>query len=447
MGVAELDRILKQVVEKATLDVSVEGEISGLRVVSSGHAYFTLKDEREDAAIDAVMYRGAPARSRHILTDGARIVVRGHATVYMSRGRLQLVAESATLAGRGALLEALERLKEKLHAEGLFAEARKRPLPTHPKWIGVATSGDGAAIHDIAKVAFHRGSARIVLARTLVQGSLAPQSIVNALAQLQRLADIDVIILGRGGGSADDLAAYNDEAVARAVAACRVPVVSAVGHEIDVSLTDLVADARAATPSQAAELLVADEEAFREMLRHFSARMHRALERGLSDWRGDVARSVVSIRRMYDDVAALSQRNDELSMRLRAAMSRQLLQTRTMLERTHRRLAGRHPKAVVLAARAQLAPLRVRLGAGMRPHLSGSRRTLAESMARLEALSPLRVLSRGYAIATDASGRIVRDSRTLQRGDGFVLRVEHGSLCAAVTMADHEAQTGETNER
>ncbi|HEX9298425.1 MAG TPA: exodeoxyribonuclease VII large subunit, partial [Polyangiaceae bacterium] len=251
-SVADLDRRLKRAVEGASIAVWVEGEVSNAKPAPSGHVYFCLKDEREDAIIECVMYRSAPVRARRLIVDGARVQLRGRATVWAPRGRLQFIGDVARPAGRGALLEALENLKNRLWAEGLFAPDRKRPLPSHPALIGVVTSASGAAIHDIAKVAFRRGGARIVLSATVVQGQNAAMRVIHALDRLERLPDLDVIIVGRGGGSSDDLMVFNEEAVVRRVAACRVPVVSAVGHEVDITLTDLAADARAATPSQAA---------------------------------------------------------------------------------------------------------------------------------------------------------------------------------------------------
>ena len=245
--VAELGRRLRGLLEGETLGLWVEGEVSGVRVVPSGHAYFTLKDEREDAAIDCVMYRTAPVRARKLLADGERLVLGGKVTFWPPRGRTQLVVDRAKPAGRGALLEALARLKEKLASEGLFDPAKKRPLPAEPRIVGVVTSAGGAAIHDIVKVAFRRGPVHIVLAPAQVQGQGAAAQIARALGELTRFPGIDAIVVGRGGGSSDDLSAFNDEALVRAVRACPVPVVSAVGHEIDVSLVDLAADVRAST--------------------------------------------------------------------------------------------------------------------------------------------------------------------------------------------------------
>src|SRR5260221_10548724 len=210
-SVAELDRRLKRAVEGSSADVWVEGEVSGAKPAPSGHVYFALKDEREDAILECVMYRSSPVRARRLITDGARVQLRGRATVWAPRGRLQFIGELARPAGRGALLEALENLKNKLLAEGIFAPERKRPLPPHPVVIGVVTSASGAAIHDIAKVAFRRGGVRIILSPTIVQGQSAAMCVVEAIDRLERMAELDGIIVGRGGGSAQDLIVFHAE--------------------------------------------------------------------------------------------------------------------------------------------------------------------------------------------------------------------------------------------
>lgn len=433
ISVGELDRRLKRLIEGNTADVQVEGEISGLKEPASGHAYFTLKDEREDAAIDAIMYRTAPPRSRRLLKEGARVVLIGRATVYAPRGKLQFTADSARLAGRGALLEALERLKEKLAGEGLFAEERKRPLPVEPRLIGVVTSADGAAIHDIVTVAFRRAPVRILLASAPVQGPGAAPRIARAIALLERVPGIEAIIVGRGGGSADDLSAFNDEELVRCIAACRVPVVSAVGHEIDVSLTDLVADARAATPSQAAELLVPDARARALTIEHLRARMTRALAHTLRDGRSTLERQATRLGTPARLLAERRQGLDDARQRMSVALRRAVAAQRGEITRAERRLYARHPRAVLASARAALGPERARLDAVMLRRLSHLREGLAGSAARLHALSPLAVLGRGYAIATGPSGRAILDAKDVREGDAVRVRVREGVFEARVT--------------
>ena len=432
ISVGELDRRLKRLIEGDTAGVYVEGEVSGLREVASGHIYFTLKDEQEEASIDAVMYRTAPSRSKRLLADGARVVLIGRATVYAPRGRLQFTADEARPAGRGALLEALERLKEKLAGEGLFASEKKRPLPADPRIIGVVTSRSGAALHDIIKVASRRGRVRVVLAPSPVQGAGAAAQMVRALELLAQVPGIEAIILGRGGGSADDLAAFNDELLVRKVAASRVPIISAVGHEIDTTLTDLAADARAATPSQAAELLVADAEARADALDHLRVRLERSFERRLDADRAALERLQARLgtpRRLLDE----HRRDvDDALERIEDAVRAGLAAKKSELGKLERRLAARHPSAVIAEARAALGPLSVRLGAAARWRLAARRREIGEAVARLDALSPLAVLARGYAITQSASGAAVRDAAEVTPGDIVNVRVHRGTLVARV---------------
>ena len=454
LSVADLDRRLKRVVEGATEKVRVAGEVSNLKKHASGHSYFTLKDEEEDASIDCVMYRTAPARARMLLEDGARVVLQGRATVFVPRGRLQLIADGAELEGRGALLEALERLKEKLAAEGLFDRERKRPLPRDAKVIGVVTSGDGAAIHDIIKVAFQRGAVRIVLARAPVQGRDAAPKIARALATLSRLREVEAIIVGRGGGSADDLLAFNEEVIVREAARCRVPVVSAVGHEVDVSLLDLVADARAATPSQAAEMLVPDAAARRAELAHVAQRMRRALMQEIGSARSDLALREGRLSTFQRALAERQQWVDDAMARMEKEVVRRVGQERSSLAQMDRALWSRHPRAVLAAARAAIEPaaqrlapatsarivtarrdldvLSSRLARAVEKRLDAERGELSRAAGRLDALSPLAVLSRGYAIATDERGRAVRSAQEVKPGQRLEVRVHDGAIRAQV---------------
>ncbi|MDC0743600.1 exodeoxyribonuclease VII large subunit [Polyangium mundeleinium] len=440
LSVAALDQRLRRAVEHASQDVRVLGEVGGFRLHSSGHAYFTLKDEREDALINCVMYKTAAPRARKLLADGARVVLTGRATVYAPRGQLQFSVSDVRPVGRGALLEALERLKQKLAGEGVFAAERKRALPVDPAVIGVVTSGNGAAIHDIVTVSFRRGAPRILLARATVQGPGAAQSMARALDQLARVPDVEVVILGRGGGSAEDLSAFNDEALVRKVASFPVPVVSAVGHEVDVTLTDLAADARAATPSQAAELLVADRVERRKQLKHLYTRIARATRQAIERRRVVVDRLARSIGSPEDLLAVRQQKLDELTLKLGREMERAASRRKEELSQIERRLAERHPRAVIAVARAAIGPLEVRLVAAERRRIERLRTTLGRHAARLDALSPLGVLARGYAIATTTSGRAVRAAKEVAVGESITVRVHEGALRAEVTAVIDPAE-------
>ncbi len=443
ISVADLDRKLRRVVETATVGAWVQGEITGLRVAASGHAYFCLKDEREDAVIEAVAYRDAALRARSLLSDGARVIVRGKATVWAPRGRLQLVADSVRSAGRGALLEALEKLKQRLADEGLFSLERKRPVPSDARVVGVVTSASGAVIHDIIKVAFRRGAARILLSPTLVQGEQAPMAIVAALDRLERVGGLDVIIFGRGGGSSDDLMAFNDERVVRRVAACRVPTVSAVGHEVDITLTDLVADARASTPSQAAEMVVADSVNQQRTLAMLRERLRRAVRTRLAEDQTVLERLA---RRLGDPRLLIAERQqlvDDTIQRLCAAMRVAIQRRKSQHERLQRRLVARHPRAVVAQARGRIHALRLGLESAMKSHVASRRAGLNDRLGRLRALSPLSVLARGYAIATDAQGAAIRDARQVRPQDRIAIRLHAGSLVTEVLAAALEPEQSE----
>ena len=431
--VAELDRRLRRAVEAATGAFWVEGEVTSLKQAASGHAYFCLKDEREDAVIDCVMYRFDAQRARKHLVEGARLQLWGRATVWAPRGRMQLVGNFARAAGKGALLEALEALKQRLFAEGLFAPERKRPLPADPRVVGVVTSAHGAAFHDVRSVAFRRGHVRLVLAPAQVQGDGAPESIVAALDLLERYPGLDVAIVGRGGGSGEDLMAFNDERVVRRVARFAVPVVSAVGHEVDVTLTDLAADVRAATPSQAAELVVPDDRARRDALVRQRLSLLRAVSSRLELERARLGHLRASLGDPRFILIERQQELDELRERLRRRAARLLQTERLRVGTLERRLAARHPRSVLARARAALGPLEVRLEAAEARRLRAAASRLGESAARLDALSPLTVLGRGYAIATRADGRALRSATEARVGETIEVRLARGRLNAAVT--------------
>ncbi len=438
LSVAELDRAIRGAVDESfARAVWVEGEVADARHVPSGHLYFCLKDEREDAAIDVVVYRSSVTpRVRALCTDGARVRLRGKPTFWAPRGRLQFVADRAQAVGRGALLEALEKLKAKLAAEGLFAPERKRLLPSEPRVIGVVTSPGGAVIHDVCRVAFRRGGARILLAPAQVQGVGAVESICRALSQLQRMNDVDVIVVGRGGGSADDLGAFNEEAVVRAVAACRVPVVSAVGHDVDVTLVDFAADARAATPSQAAEMVVPDRAARRELLRRTALHLTRAMRTRLAE--GHVAFARLA-RRLGDPrlaIAAHQQTLDDRVARLASCSRASIARRRDAVARAQHRLAYLHPRAVIGRERSEVTRLRHRLSGLWSASHERRAGSLRQATARLDALSPLKVLARGYSIATRDDGRAVSAVTDVGAGDAIQVRVRDARIHARVTAVE-----------
>ncbi len=432
--VSELTVRLKAALEEAFPAVWVEGEISNLRTPGSGHAYFTLKDE--GAQLSAVLFRGRGRRVRFDLEDGMQVLAFGGLDVYAARGQYQLVVEMMEPKGLGALQLAFEQLKRKLEAEGLFDEGRKRTLPAFPRVIGVVTSPTGAAIRDILNIIGRRfGDLRILIAPVRVQGDEAPGEIVKALADLQTVPDLDVVIVGRGGGSIEDLWAFNDEGVARAIAACRVPVISAVGHETDFTIADFVADQRAPTPSAAAELVVREKLAVIETLADLYARLKQALTAQVATSRDRV--EFLSRRRVLTDPARalrdLHRRLDELQGRLRLGLRSSQRQIRHRVALATGALRSRNPLARIAGGAALLVQLRGRLVASAAHSLKASRSRFAETVGRLESLSPLGVLARGYSLTRLPSGAVVRSAGQVAVGDPLEILLYQGVLGARVT--------------
>jgi exodeoxyribonuclease VII large subunit len=432
--VSELTAGIKGTLEGAFPAVWVEGEISNLRVPSSGHAYFTLKDE--GAQLSAVLFRGRGRRVRFEPEDGMHVLAFGGLDVYAARGQYQLVVELMEPQGLGALQLAFEQLKRKLEAEGLFDDGRKRKLPVYPRVIGIVTSPTGAAIRDMLNIIGRRfGDLRILIAPVRVQGDGAPAEIVQALINLQEMVELDVIVVGRGGGSIEDLWAFNDESVARAIVACRVPVISAVGHETDFTIADFVADLRAPTPSGAAELVVREKLAVIERLVDLYARLKQAVTADVTAQRERL--QFLARRRVLTDPARalrdLYRRLDDLQGRLRLGLRAGQRQIRHRLALLTQALSARNPAARISADIALLGQLRGRLLSGAAHGVQASRARFATSVGRLESLSPLAVLSRGYSVTRLPSGALVRSAAQARSGDLLEILLHQGALGARVT--------------
>jgi exodeoxyribonuclease VII large subunit len=346
--VSELTRRIREKLEAAFSDVWITGEISGLRVPPSGHIYFTLKDK--DAQIKAVFFRSGNRYLKFAPKDGMEVILRGRVTVYDPRGEYQVVAEYMEPKGIGALQLAFLQLKEKLEKEGLFDQIRKRPLPIHPRRVGVVTSPTGAAIRDILNVLGRRApGVKILIAPATVQGASAPSEIASAISDLNKTDGVDVMIVGRGGGSVEDLAAFNTEVVARAIASSRIPVISAVGHETDFTIADFAADLRAPTPSAAAEVVAKNEEDMVDALRSLQGRLVYAVLQGHRRLRERVCaekRALINpMRRLHDHALRL----DELSGRLTSAQARLILAIKNRAESLSRALSLLEPLAPLKA--------------------------------------------------------------------------------------------------
>jgi exodeoxyribonuclease VII large subunit len=432
VSVSELSARLKSTVERTFTGLAVEGEISNCRQWSSGHVYFTLKDDY--AQIRAVVFRMTARQLKFRPEDGMRVIAYGRISVYEVKGEYQLIVDALEPHGLGALQAAFEQLKRKLQAEGLFEAARKRPLPVFPRRIGVVTSLDGAAVRDIVRVICHRHpTARIVIRAARVQGDGAAIDLVRALRVVSRVNEVDVVILGRGGGSAEDLWAFNDEALARAIAACPVPVISAVGHEVDFTIADFVADVRAATPSNAAELVVDRADNFRTRIERATARLLQVLRYGEERRRQYTERLDLRLHRWPVRVVMRDRDRQELMLRLTHAMRDRLGRQAQHFDGVRRRLERRDVRRIAadLTTRIVRADARLRELVTARRHAWESRvRALA---AQLDAMSPLAVLGRGYAVCWNESRTsIIRSAHAVARGESVRVTLAEGELACRV---------------
>jgi exodeoxyribonuclease VII large subunit len=403
LTVAALTRACSRLLEERVGFVWVEGEVSGLKIPGSGHVYFNLKDRA--AQVPAVMWRRDAMRLRFRLEEGMRIVVRGKPSVYPEQGRFQLLVETAEPTGLGAAALALEQLKKKLGALGYFDPAKKRRLPRFPRRIGVVTSQTGAAVRDIIRAIDRRFPTPIVVAPTRVQGEQAGIEIAWAIRRVSKIRGVDVIIVGRGGGSSEDLSAFNEECVVREIAVCPVPVISAVGHEVDVTLADLAADVRAATPTAAGEIAVPDRAALADELAALEKRIGRATRTRIDGQRARLDRPLA---------------------RAEALVRGRIHGGNRALEALQRRLQD--PRARLGADRARLDALLARAAQAMRAQLSRRKAALGAAASGLDAMSPLRVLDRGYAIARLPDGTVVTKRAQVAPGDRLDVRVADGEI-------------------
>jgi exodeoxyribonuclease VII large subunit len=436
LTVRELVSQIKKLVEKNYDFVWVEGEVSGLRRPGSGHLYFSLKDS--DASLRAVLFRHQAAMLRFALEDGLKVLCQGRVSVYGPRGDLQLVVDTVEPQGAGALALAFEQIKKRLEAEGLFAAERKQALPDLPKRIAVVTSPTGAAIRDFLNVLHRRfAGVEVAIYPVLVQGDEAPKQMIQAIEDLTEWAWPEVIVLTRGGGSPEDLWAFNDESLARAIAACPIPIVSAVGHEIDLSISDMVADLRAPTPSAAAELLVKPQAELAGRLAGLSARLVQSGARLISRRRAELtalSRGLVDPRRRLADKRL---RVDDLLSRAASAMRAGLHDKARDLWSGREGLMEQRPDHRLAVTKARLVELTHRLGGAGVQEITSRRALLDGLNGRLRALSPLAVLGRGYALAIGPDGKVLRDAAQTNVGDVLNLRLAKGALTAEVLEKDN----------
>ena len=444
LSVSQLTRQVKNLLEMQISYIWVSGEISNWRVSPAGHAYFTLKDK--DAQVDAVIFRGKLMAVKFGPENGLEIIVHGLVTVYEKRGTYQIVCDEMQPKGLGALQLAFEKLRKKLEAEGLFAEEIKKPLPLFPRRIGIVTSPTGAAIRDILNVLRRRfANVHVIIYPARVQGDEAAPEIAEGIRMLDAWG-VDVMIVGRGGGSLEDLWPFNEEIVVRAVYEAKTPIVSAVGHEIDFTLCDFAADLRAPTPSAAAELVVREQSAMagrvNELRQRLAASVGRSLEQARHRLR--IAQSSYVFQRPEELVRQRRQRSDDLRMRLESAQDDHVSGLRLRLDRATRSLALLSPENQLRRAHENLSALHARLNQSSGTMLERMHARYRPLLGRLHALSPLAILSRGYALAWKLPEQtLVRSASQLALGDNVALRFGSGGAHVVVKSIE-ESSDGRT---
>ncbi len=440
--VSELTSQLRIEVERGFSDLWVEGEISDLRAAASGHLYFTLKDE--SAQLSVVMFRRQAGMLRFRPEDGLHILLRGKLSVYEQRGSVQIVAEHLEVMGAGSLQLAFEQVKRQLQREGLFDAERKKPLPAFPHCVGIVTSPSGAVIRDFLNVAGRRHSAlHVLLYPALVQGDAAAAEVAAGILHFNRTREVDVIVIARGGGSLEDLAPFNSEFLARAIANSTLPVVSAVGHETDFTIADFVADLRAPTPSAAAELITTAQHRIEEQVEELSLRLHRAVRYALIQARERFGRLSVpaALARLQDGLNRRQQRVDELGYRMEALLRRQVQTAGQRVQHVSASLIRHDVRHRLKLSAERLDSLTGRLIHAQTAAATMHGARLLALKRNLNSLSPLGVLARGYALVYDEEGKLLRNASHTQAGRLLTTRLAQGSVQSRVTQTSQEQTT------
>lgn len=427
-SVSEINQNIRQILEGEFSLIWIRGEISNFKPHSSGHWYFSIKDKKSQ--MNALMFRGFNAKLKFRPQDGQEVLIRGKITVYEPRGNYQLFCEVLEPIGAGALQLAFEELKRKLYKEGLFDAARKRPLPILPKHIALVTSPTGAAVRDMLNVLARRfKGVNITIVPAVVQGDRAPESIIEGLRRANLLPDVDVLIVGRGGGSTEDMWCFNDEGVARAIVASRVPVISAVGHEIDFTIADFVADLRAPTPSAAAELVIKNASDLVEKVFSKRNRLLLAIKNSFISFKKHVEhneRRLVDPQRKLQDFAI---RNDELTQRLEQATLRYMKDRRLQISLGQQKLGS--PLERIQRLKQDVNILMQKVTSLMQRVLEANFSKFSRSAAILDSLSPLKVVERGYSI-TKKNNKIIKDAKELSQGESIDITFSKGRVEALV---------------
>ncbi|WNN47591.1 exodeoxyribonuclease VII large subunit [Siccibacter colletis] len=425
--VSRLNQTVRLLLEQEMGQVWISGEISNFTQPASGHWYFTLKDDT--AQVRCAMFRNSNRRVTFRPQHGQQVLVRANITLYEPRGDYQIIVESMQPAGEGLLQQKYEQLKQRLADEGLFAQQHKQPLPAPARQVGVITSKTGAALHDILHVLQRRDpSLPVIIYPTAVQGEDAPAQIVRAIELANRRNECDVLIVGRGGGSLEDLWSFNDERVARAIFASRIPVVSAVGHETDVTIADFVADLRAPTPSAAAEVVSRNQQ---ELLRQVLAarqRLEMAMDYLLVSRTQRQSRLQHRLQQQHPQLRLARQQTAliRLRQRMSSALDNQLRRSSQRQQRAEQRLNQQHPQGRLHRAQNRYQQLEYRLSQTIAARLSSTRERFGSALTHLEAVSPLATLARGYSVTTAPDGAVLKQTRQAQPGDVLTTRVQDG---------------------
>jgi exodeoxyribonuclease VII large subunit len=440
--VTQLNQRAKQLLEITFSSIKVEGEISNLSRPSSGHWYFTLKDK--GAQVRCAMFRSRTAQVKFQPKEGDQIVVRGKVSLYENRGDYQLIVDAMKPAGEGQLQQAFIQLKQKLGAEGLFAIESKQALPSQIKRIAVITSPTGAAIHDILTVLKRRFPAiEVDIYPVQVQGKEAAQQIIWSINQANADGRADVIIAGRGGGSIEDLWCFNDENLARTIFHSRLPIVSAVGHEVDFTIADFVADVRAPTPSAAAEMLSPDQKDYWQRLFVLTSQLEKSIKQQLQNKQWQLQSAQRGLQHPGDKLAQYAQTLDMLELRMQQSQKNRLNNLLKRLTNSQQKLQQQSPANTLQKFETQLNYLQQRLTSGIKQTIINKKERLKQHALLLNAVSPLQTLGRGYAILQTESDVVIRDSHEVKKGDLVSARIGRGKLSLIVNTVKHERKTSE----
>ena len=432
--VSRLNQTVRMLLEQQMGQVWISGEISNFTQPASGHWYFTLKDD--GAQVRCAMFRNSNRRVTFRPQHGQQVLVRANITLYEPRGDYQIIVESMQPAGVGLLQQQFEQLKQKLSQEGLFDAQHKQPLPSPAHQIGVITSKTGAALHDILHVLQRRDpSLPVVIYPTAVQGDDAPAQIVRAIQLANQRAECDVLIVGRGGGSLEDLWSFNDERVARAIFASRIPIVSAVGHETDVTIADFIADLRAPTPSAAAEVVSRNQQELLRQIQGQQQRLEMAMDYFFANLQQQFTRLHHRLQQQHPQLRLARQQTtlDRLRQRLNHAVENRLRLATQQQQRVTQRLNQQQPQGRIHRAQTRIQQLEYRLSQLITARLGSTRQRFGTAIAQLEAVSPLATLARGYSVTTATDGKVLKKTKQVKAGDLLTTRVEDGLIESQVT--------------